>query len=104
MNRDRTAAKMGRSMKNRENIYFFSAAGFSGGACGLSVPACGFGRGNLHRSARPELHQPVDDDSIAGLQAFGDDPVIACPFAERDRTRLGGAFFIDDVDELSLRA
>src|SRR2546422_4605957 len=94
MKMDTTAAKMGRSMKNRENMGLLLGRGF--GCFGLCF-------GNPHRGARPEAHHAVDDHALARLEPARDDPGLPRPFAGLDRARLGLAFFIDDVDELSLR-
>src|SRR5438034_6082749 len=95
MKMDSTAAKMGRSMKKRENMGLF-----------LRLRFCfrlGAGLGDAHRRSRPEAHQALDDHAVAGLHALVDDPGIARPLADLDRPRLRGVLLVDDIDELALR-
>ena len=96
-----TAAKIGRSMKKRENMATSSPQRLSWLLGDLL-----FSRllGHLHRRARADLHHAVDDHLLAGLQAGGDDPVVARPVADLHRPRLGRALLVDHVDELALRA
>src|SRR6185503_2514394 len=84
-----TAAKIGLSMKNRENIYLF---------CG------GFWFSDLYRRSRPQFHDAVDDHLVAFLEARGDDPLVLRPLARLHRARVGGALLAHHVDELALRA
>src|SRR5437016_1702219 len=101
MKMDSTAAKIGRSMKNLENMGRVLLLLF------VRLRFCfrlGAGLGDAHRRSRPEAHQALDDHAIAGLHALVDDPGIARPFADLDRPRLSGVFFVDDVDELALRS
>src|SRR3954471_9003614 len=94
MKMDRTAAKIGRSMKKRENMLFLRR-GFRFFFC-----LC---FGNLHRGTRPDAHHAIGDHALAALQARGDDPGVAGPRAGLDRPRLGHALLVDDIDELALR-
>src|SRR4051812_28159422 len=102
---DSTAAKIGRSMKNLENmrasllllrrrflLRFFLLLEFFLLLC------------DAHRRAGSDLHQALHDHALALLQSAGDDPVAARPFAEVDRARLGRALLVHDVDELALRS
>src|SRR6476660_8304372 len=72
MKMDRTAAKIGRSMKKRENMRpSLFRSGLGGGR--------GCGRGalrNLNRRTRADAHQPIDDDLVAGLQSFANHPAL----------------------------
>src|SRR5213075_55079 len=45
-----------------------------------------------------------DDHLVAGLHALVDDPGVAGPVADIDRSRLRRALLVDDIDELALRA
>src|SRR3954470_5876873 len=89
---DSTAAKIGRSMKKRENMLLLLRRRFAF-AFRLLL-------GNLHRSTGPELHEPVHDHFFARLQAVQHHPVGARPLAELDRARLRDPLLADDVDEL----
>src|SRR5438128_8613178 len=81
---DSTAAKIGRSMKKRENMVLLLRRWFA-----LRLRRrLGPGFGDAHRRSRPEAHQALDDHAIAGLHALVDDPGIARPFADLDRPRL----------------
>src|SRR5947208_13314144 len=101
MKMDSTAAKIGLSIKKRENMGLFLRLRFL--LLRLRRRLCP-GFGDAHRRSRPQAHQALDDHAIAGLDALVDDPGIARPFADFDRARLGGVVLIDDVDELALRA
>src|SRR5213592_100403 len=83
---DSTAAKIGRSMKKRENMGR-APRGLLGRRGGLGGPA---GRGRrrlreLHRCAGEEdARHAVDDDVVAGGQALGDDPAVGELVADDD--------------------
>src|SRR5438105_7495599 len=101
---DSTAAKIGRSMKKRENmgrlflrLWFLRLGRRLAGRIGIGV-------GDAHRRARPQAHQSLGDHAIAGLHALVDHPGVTGPVTDLDRARLCRAVFIDDVDELALRA
>ena len=101
-----TAAKIGRSMKKREIMRFFALRRGRCGAVasvlavvGLALPA-GLRRvlrhrarvDDLHRRARADLHDAVDDDALARLQARLDDPAVAGPFADLHRAAARPCF------------
>src|SRR5258706_13151824 len=81
---DRTAAKIGRSMKKCEKFIYLTLARTAGkGHLAASI----VGEGSLRRrlrldragvrrdlGARPGAHQPLDDDPIVRRQAAPDDP------------------------------
>src|SRR3954465_6898568 len=79
----RTAAKIGRSMKKRENMLFLRRGCFC--------------FGNLHGRARPDAHHAIGDHALAALQARSDDPGVAGPRAGLDRPRLRHALLVHDV-------
>src|ERR687898_3171776 len=66
-----TPASTGRSMKNFEN---------------MSVARRGRRSLRDNRGARIQLHQVVEDDGVANVQALANDPVLPDPFADFDRT------------------
>src|SRR5947207_10383706 len=100
MKMDSTAAKIGLSMKKRENMVLLLRRWLA-----LRLRRrFGASFGDVHRGSRPEAHQTLDDHAIAGLHALVDDPGIARPLADLDRPRLCGALLVDDVDELALRS
>src|SRR5258708_39755979 len=102
MKMESTAAKIGLSMKKRENMALLLrfCFGFRLRLLGLRLRSR---FSDAHRSARSEAHQALDDHLVARLHAFLDDPRIARPVADLDRPRLRGAFLVDHVDELALR-
>src|SRR6266851_3865632 len=114
MKSDSTAAKMGRSMNRRENIV--SPLFFRHGEGRLAAfrtlahrlrrvigLVAVMRRGDGHRRSGADFHHAVHDHLVSGIEARGDDPGVALPIAQLDRTRLGPALGVDDVDELALR-
>src|SRR5471030_276803 len=72
-----TAAKIGREMKK---LNMKSALLRRSGPRGIVQSGLCFGRRHgADRGAGPQLEQVVDDDSVSGRQADGDDPVRADP-------------------------
>src|SRR5688572_9216945 len=82
-----TPASTGRSMKNFENMSVARRGG-----CSLRD----------HRDTRIQLHQVVEDDGVAIVQALANDPVLPDPFADFDRALRGFAVRADDPDEAAL--
>src|SRR5262245_35500434 len=73
-----TAAKIGRSMKNRENT-----AALLGGSPAAGRRSVGAGTrdrcADLQCRTRGEHQLAIDDDAVAASQAFVDEPVVAMP-------------------------
>src|SRR5437867_4272229 len=90
MKMDSTAAKIGLSMKSRENMDLFLRLRFGFRLALRLRRRLGASFGDAHRRSRPEAHQALDDHAIAGLHVLVDDPGIARPFADLDRQRLRG--------------
>src|SRR6185369_8574386 len=110
---DSTPAKIGRSMKNLErSIALLSAGGASSGRGGRIALRCGFDfalqlglRGHAHglrlqQRAGTHALQAVDDDTLAGLEAFGDHAQTVHRRAERHFAVLGLVVRADDEHEL----
>src|SRR5687767_7211939 len=99
MNTESTTAKIGRSMKKRENMGLLRLwlGGWLRFRLGLRL-----GFGNLDRRPGPELHEAVGDDALAALQALDDDPGIARPLARPHRPRLSQILVVDQINEFSL--
>src|SRR5262245_50712693 len=57
----------------------------------------------LDRCARPDLHQPIHNDSLTGFQARVNEPLIPVPERRLDRPDLDSFLGIHDVHEWSLR-
>src|SRR6478752_3515927 len=76
---DRTAANIGRSMKNFENVM-----------------AASIRRNRLHARARPDPLQAVDDDRLAGLQPGANHAQPVDDGTERDRAVLDLVLRRDD--------
>ena len=95
---DSTAAKIGRSMKNREKRMIDSGRSATAvrvgrvGSMGVTVG------GDLH--PRPDALQAVDDDLVARLEARADDPEAVDDAAELDRAVLDGAVGLEHQHEL----
>src|SRR5256885_10476760 len=76
---DSTPAKIGRSMKNLERFMALRGRCRVTLGCGLDI-ALQLGLGGhahglrLQERTRPHTLQAVDDDALAGLQAFGHHP------------------------------
>src|SRR5215213_1568883 len=82
-----TPASTGRSMKNFENM----SVGRGGRCFG------GRRRGLCHDCrARIQLHQVVQNDGVADIQAFANDPVLTDPITDFDGALRGFAVAIDD--------
>src|SRR2546421_11075839 len=100
MKPDTTVAKIGLSMKKRENMAFLLrfCFGFRLRLRGLRLLGLRLRSrfGDAHRGARSEAHQALDDHAVAGLNALVDDPGVAGPVADFDRPRLRGALLLDD--------
>src|ERR1044072_9014516 len=90
-----TPASTGRSMKNFENM----SVG-RGGGCRL-LAGCRLCLGD-DGDTRIQLHQVVEDDSVALVQTLADDPVLAEPIAELDGTLRGLAIRADGPYETAL--
>src|SRR5438067_5793347 len=80
---ERTAAKIGRSMKKRESMLFLRRWLGGGLAARLRrrLSAC---FRNAHRRAGPETHQAIGDDAVARLHALGHHPGVPRPVADFD--------------------
>src|SRR6185503_3639326 len=90
-----TPASTGRSMKNFENMSVGRGGGGRRRARLLGLRDDG--------DARIQLHQVVEDDGVAIVQAFADDPVLAEPVADFHRTLRGLAISADGPHETTLR-
>ena len=112
---ERTAAKIGRSMKKRESMrapYFSRRAGLPAlGGFPAALPGGRAVLGRRSRAARtctgapgPIFMTPSTMTRSPGLQPGLDDPAVARPFADLHRARLDLALRVHDVDELVLRA
>src|ERR671919_182310 len=86
-----TPASTGRSMKNFENMSVARGGGRSLRICGLRL--CD------NCNTRVQLHQVVEDDGVAIVQAFTDDPLLADPIADFNRTLCSLAVRADRPDE-----
>src|SRR5688572_5726253 len=93
---DRTAAKIGRSMKNLETFMTTSIRGVAW--FGPAVRTRVRHRGDLHPGADPL--QPVDDDALARLEAAAHDAQAVDDRTERHRPVFDLPLRRDDVDEL----
>src|SRR5882672_10732608 len=103
-----TAAKIGRSMKKRENMWSSLLLRDDGSpAFGLGRPVLrgvGFPRlrgRDSHGRARADFHHAVHDHPVSGVETCGDNPGIAVPVAQLDRPGLGLALGVDHIDELA---
>ena len=109
-----TVAKIGRSMKNLENMDWPLPVSFPASLEHLSAPAV---RGpppvvadsvmaerglDRDRRARLQRQAAVDNHLVAGPEPFGDEPVIAVPVTDHHRPVLGLAVFAHHPDEVSL--
>ncbi len=124
-NSEITAAKIGRSMKKRENMaasagYDFGAGGALLSFAGAPPPPSGAagpcgGASATMGAPGAQARDAVDDYALAGLEPRLDDPQVADlrvgrvdPLAEGDRAHRGHVLAVlvavDDVDELALRA
>src|SRR5712692_6280701 len=100
MKMESTAAKIGRSMKKRENMALLLRLRFClGFRLRLRLR---LRLGDAHRRAGPQAHQALDDHAVARLYAVVDHPAVARPVADLDRARFSLAFFIDDINKFSL--
>ena len=87
-----TIAKTGRWMKNFAMATLPFCAGAVSELSGLF--------GGIHSGARAGLLNALDDDPLAGLDALGDDVVLAHAVAERDAAERHFVVGADDVDDL----
>src|SRR5258706_13493489 len=115
MKREITTAKIGRSMKKRENILVaallrLALAATLGRRSTRRTGWRGVRVSEHHRRAgKEDPRQAVHDHLVARLQAVADDPIGAGPLPDRDRARLRyvlvGILPVGiDVDHLALRA
>src|SRR5918995_6363426 len=86
-----TPASTGRSMKNFENMSVARRGGLSLRLRGLGL--------RDDRDARIQLHQVVEDDGVASVQAFADDPVLPHPVTDFDRTLCSFTVRADNPNE-----
>ena len=60
------------------------------GACGRAPAAVARRHvGGFHGAALREADAAVDDDLVAVVEAFGNEPAVALPVADDDRAQLG---------------
>src|ERR1700682_2634834 len=100
-----TPAKIGRLMKNSENDIAATllVVGLDGRARRCRRRRGGCGRRRLgHRRARLHLEQVVDHDSVAGIEAGENRPVLSDPVSRRDRSRLHLPVGTNDENQISL--
>src|SRR6185312_12056786 len=93
-----TAAKIGRSMKKRENMR--GAAAYFGAARLRSRRRDVRRRVDL--GAGREAQRAVDDHRVAVLEALVDEPVVAVPVADVDRPHRGLAVLAEQPHEVAL--
>src|SRR5882672_9958582 len=79
-----THAKIGRSMKKRD----MSAAPLLLCHGGRRRARDGGSRDGLHRDARTDLLQAIDDELVAGLEPLGDEPFVAYRAGRLERALL----------------